>query len=68
MQNPGDLRVPEGVVVTPAKKVLVLDGATLVREGEFDEIHPLYQDGGRPTAKEEREEISLTTVSHERAV
>lgn len=62
MQNPGDLRVPEGVVIKPARRVLILgEAASLVRREEYDEVHPLYENGNRPTQKDESEELNLTS-------
>jgi len=62
MQNPGDLRVPEGVIIAPTKKVLILgSAAVLASRVDFDEVSPLFPDGRRPTAEDEREELELTT-------
>jgi hypothetical protein len=62
MQNPGDLRVPRGVEVVPRKKALIVGTAAVlaVRE-DFDEVCPLFRDGFRPTAEDEKEELKLTT-------
>jgi hypothetical protein len=63
MQNPGDLRVPEGVVIEPRRKVLILvRGATvLTPRGEFDEVTQLGGDGVAITAEDEQLELALTT-------
>ena len=62
MQNPGDLRVPEGVVVEPARAVLVVgNGAVRIDPSKFDEVAPLYSNGGQPTAEDEKLELELTT-------
>lgn len=66
MQNPGDLRVPEGVVIAPARRVLILgERASLVRREEYDEVHPLYPNGHKPNQEDEREELKVTTMSRE---
>ena len=65
MQNPGDLRVPEGVVIAPARRVLILEGASLVRREQYDEVRPLYENGHRPTQEDESGELKVTTVSRE---
>ena len=66
MQNPGDLRIPEGVVVVPAKRVLILEeGASLVRREQYDEVRPLYENGHRPTPEDEQGELKATTVMRE---
>jgi hypothetical protein len=63
MQNPGDLLVPEGVVIRSRKKVLILRSNTvlLTPRDEFDEVVPLAGDGVGATAEEEQIELSLTT-------
>ncbi len=62
MQNPGDPRVPEGVAIRPARRVLILgDSAALVGEGEYDEFHSLYENGNKPNGQDESEELQLTT-------
>ena len=66
MQNPGDLRIPEGVVIVPARRVLILEeGASLVRRGEYDEVRPLYENGNRPTQEDEEGELKMTTRSRQ---
>jgi hypothetical protein len=62
MQNPGDMRIPEGKVLLPAKRVLVLgESASKVRLEDYDDIQPLYENGHRPTQRDEEEEIRITT-------
>ncbi|KKU22706.1 MAG: hypothetical protein UX88_C0043G0006 [Candidatus Woesebacteria bacterium GW2011_GWC2_47_16] len=65
MQNPGDLRVPEGVVIAPARRVLILEGASLVGMEQYDEVRPLYENGHRPTPEDEEGELKATTVMRE---
>ena len=64
MQNPGDLRVPEGVTIEPTKRVLIL-GESASLEGEYDEVSTLYKNGNKPTQEAEREELNVTTISRE---
>lgn len=67
MQNPGDLRVPEGVVIAPARRVLILgeEDALLVERGKYDDVFPLYENGHRPTQEDESGELKATTISRE---
>ena len=61
MQNPGDVRLPEGVRrLKPAKKVLVLDGAAEVDPKGFDVIVPLP--GRKFSPEAERQAINATTL------
>ena len=61
-QNPGDLRIPEGVIIKPARRVLILgEEAISVRRGDYDEVDPLFKNGDRPKAEDESEELKVTT-------
>lgn len=63
MQNPGDPRVPEGVAIAPARRVLILgEGALLMKRGEYDDVHSLYPNGYRPNQEAEIDELEITTV------
>ena len=60
MQNPGDLRVPEGVVIEPAKRTLIVsNGAVLMDHNNFDSVVRLG--GSEPTAKDENDALEETT-------
>lgn len=61
MQNPGDLRVPEGVVVEPKRKILVVKNgsAALVKRVNYDVIVELG--GSETTEKDENVAIADTT-------
>ena len=64
MQNPGDLRVPEGVTITPTRRVLLLgeEGAFLVPREEYDEVSCLYPNGSNPNQGGETEELEMTSI------
>lgn len=66
MQNPGDLRVPEGVEITPSARTLVLNGkAELVDPNDFDIIVELYPKGsGKPSLEEEQLVVEETTLTN----
>lgn len=61
MQNPGDLRVPEGVVIKPAKKILIVNNGTasLVERSNFDEVVELG--GSEPSENDEQKTLAETT-------
>ena len=63
MQNPGDLRVPEGVVIKPAKKILIVNNGTaaLVERSNFDQVVELG--GSDPTTKDEEQTLKETTLT-----
>ena len=67
MQNPGDLRVPEGVTIAPTRRVLILgeEDALLVKRKEYDEFYSLYPNGHKPTQEDESGELKVTTISRE---
>lgn len=59
--NPGDLRLPEGFEIKPAKKVLILGrDAVRVNRDFYDEI-VLLNNGSEETREEEAQALGDTT-------
>jgi hypothetical protein len=60
MQNPGDLRVPDGVVIEPAQKTLIVkDGGVLPGNSSYDSVVKLG--GSEPTEEDEKKTLEETT-------
>ena len=61
MQNPGDLRVPKGVVIEPSCRTLILNGcAELTDPDLFDLIVELFPNG-KPSREDEDSVLEETT-------
>ena len=56
MQNPGDPRVPEGVVIEPARRILIVN----VEPGNYDQVVKL--NGSESTKEDEEQALKETTI------
>lgn len=65
MQNPGDTTVPEGVIINPTRRVLIMTNgeAKLIDRTQFDDVVPLFGEGDPPTDEDEQEVLKETTFS-----